>query len=99
MAPAIVMLGNGDVPTTLTPQTSVKSFPNKGHKHSTATSYDQRAMSQSTDISQQYGSRRKMRIAVIGAGASGLNIFKAAEEKLSNVEIVCYEKNHDIGGT
>lgn len=48
---------------------------------------------------EPYGSRKRMRIAVIGAGISGLNIFKAAEEKLRNVELVCYEKNHDIGGT
>lgn len=49
--------------------------------------------------SGQYGSRKRMRIAVIGAGASGLNIFKVAEDKLQNVEIVCFEKNNDIGGT
>ena len=49
--------------------------------------------------SWKYGDRKKMRIAIIGAGISGLNIFKVAEEKLHNVDLICYEKNHDIGGT
>jgi hypothetical protein len=48
---------------------------------------------------QPYGSRKKMRVAMIGAGISGLNLFKVAEEKLQNVDIICYEKNKDIGGT
>lgn len=46
-----------------------------------------------------FGHRRKMKLAVVGAGLSGLNVFKMAEERLKNVEIVCYEKNRDIGGT
>src|SRR5271170_2907096 len=29
----------------------------------------------------------------------GTHFFKFAEEKLKNVEIICYEKNHDAGGT
>lgn len=48
---------------------------------------------------QLYGTRKKMRIAVLGAGMSGLNFFKSAEERLKNVEIICYEKNADVGGT
>ena len=48
---------------------------------------------------QLYGSKRKMRIGFIGAGLSALNFFKFAEQKLENVEITSYEKNHDIGGT
>ncbi|EXJ82626.1 hypothetical protein A1O3_06439 [Capronia epimyces CBS 606.96] len=50
-------------------------------------------------LEQLYGTRKKMRIAVLGAGVSGLNFFKFAEDKLKNVEIICYEKNADIGGT
>lgn len=45
------------------------------------------------------GTRRQLKVILMGAGASALNFFKKAEEELSNVEIVCYEKNHDIGGT
>lgn len=33
------------------------------------------------------------------AGASSLNFFKKAEEEMEELEMVCYEKNHDIGGT
>jgi len=48
---------------------------------------------------QLYGTRKKMRVVMLGAGVSGLNFFKFAEEKLKNVEIICYEKNDDVGGT
>lgn len=40
-----------------------------------------------------------MRVIVIGAGISGMTFFKLAEEQLQDVDIVCYEKNADIGGT
>lgn len=46
-----------------------------------------------------YGTKKKLRVAMIGAGISGLNFFKVAEEKLENIDIICYEKNKDIGGT
>jgi cation diffusion facilitator CzcD-associated flavoprotein CzcO len=48
---------------------------------------------------QPYGTKRKMRIVLMGAGASSLNFFKKAEEEMENLEMVCYEKNRDIGGT
>jgi hypothetical protein len=48
---------------------------------------------------EPFGTEKKMRIAMLGAGISGLNFFKFAEQKLENVEIVCYEKNRDVGGT
>ena len=48
---------------------------------------------------ENFGTKKKMRIAMLGAGISGINFFKFAEEKLENVDIVCYEKNHDVGGT
>ena len=48
---------------------------------------------------EPFGLRKKMRIAILGAGISGINFFKFAEERLQNVEIVCYEKNRDVGGT
>ncbi|KIW84300.1 hypothetical protein Z517_03550 [Fonsecaea pedrosoi CBS 271.37] len=47
---------------------------------------------------QFYGVRKTLRVAMIGAGVSGLNFLKLAEEKLDNVNIICYEKNSDIGG-
>lgn len=48
---------------------------------------------------QLLGSKRKLRVVVLGSGLSGINFFKFAEEKASNLEIRCYEKNEDIGGT
>ncbi|KAJ9645779.1 hypothetical protein H2199_002819 [Coniosporium tulheliwenetii] len=48
---------------------------------------------------QPMGTKRKVKVILMGAGASSLNFFKHAEEQLQNVEIVCYEKNNDVGGT
>lgn len=48
---------------------------------------------------QPMGTRRKIKVILMGAGASSLNFFKKAEEEMENVDIVCYEKNNDIGGT
>jgi hypothetical protein len=48
---------------------------------------------------QPYGTKRKIRVLLMGAGASSLNFFKKAEEEMQNLEIVCYEKNNDVGGT
>lgn len=45
------------------------------------------------------GTKWRMKVIILGAGVSGISFFKRAEEQLENVEIVCYEKNHDVGGT
>ncbi|KAK0270871.1 hypothetical protein LTR35_013923 [Friedmanniomyces endolithicus] len=45
-----------------------------------------------------YGTRRKLRIGVLGAGISGLNFLHYAEQHLRDVEIVVYERNEDVGG-
>ena len=50
-------------------------------------------------IEQPYGTKRKMRVILMGAGASSLNFFKQAEEQMQNLDIACYEKNNAIGGT
>ena len=50
-------------------------------------------------LEQLCGTRKKLRVAMLGAGVSGINFFKRAEERLKNVEIICYEKNADVGGT
>lgn len=44
-----------------------------------------------------YGTRRKLRIAVLGAGIMGMQFLHSAE-KLKDVEIVVYEMNDDVGG-
>lgn len=46
-----------------------------------------------------YGTKRRVKVVLMGAGASSLNFFKKAEEQMEELDIVCYEKNHDIGGT
>jgi hypothetical protein len=48
---------------------------------------------------EPYGTKRKVKVILMGAGASSLNFFKKAEEEMQNLEIVCYEKNKDVGGT
>jgi hypothetical protein len=48
---------------------------------------------------QPMGTKRKVKVILMGAGASSLNFFKKAEEDMQNLDIVCYEKNTDIGGT
>ncbi|KAH8726481.1 hypothetical protein GQ44DRAFT_726051 [Phaeosphaeriaceae sp. PMI808] len=48
---------------------------------------------------QPMGTKRKIKAIIMGAGASSLNFFKKAEEEMENLDMVCYEKNHDIGGT
>lgn len=45
-----------------------------------------------------YGTRRKLRVGVLGAGISGLNFLRYAEEHLKDVEVVVYERNEDVGG-
>jgi hypothetical protein len=48
---------------------------------------------------QPYGTKRKVKVILMGAGASTLNFLKKAEEQMSNLDITVYEKNHDVGGT
>lgn len=48
---------------------------------------------------QPMGTKRKVKVILMGAGASSLNFFKKAEEEMTNLDMVCYEKNSDVGGT
>jgi hypothetical protein len=48
---------------------------------------------------QAYGTRRRIKVVLMGAGASTLNFLKQAEDELQNVDITVYEKNSDVGGT
>lgn len=48
---------------------------------------------------QPLGTKQSKKIILLGAGASGINFLKTAQERLENVEVVCYEKNSNIGGT
>jgi hypothetical protein len=48
---------------------------------------------------QLCGTERPLRVIHAGAGASGICLAKFLPEQLRNVELVCYDKNPDIGGT
>lgn len=48
---------------------------------------------------EPYGTKRKVRVVLMGAAASTVNFLKKAEESMENLDIVVYEKNHDVGGT
>ncbi|KAK0250718.1 hypothetical protein B0A54_08220 [Friedmanniomyces endolithicus] len=48
---------------------------------------------------ESYGTKRPVRVVLMGAGASTLNFLKKAEEQMKNVKITVYEKNHNVGGT
>ena len=45
------------------------------------------------------GSKRKMKVIFMGMGSSGINFAHQAAKRLDDVEVVCYEKNSDLGGT
>ena len=45
---------------------------------------------------QPYGTKRHVRVILMGAGASTVNFLKKAEEQMSNMKITVYEKNHDV---
>lgn len=42
---------------------------------------------------------RPLRVIVIGAGFSGINVGVRIPQRLRNVDLQIYEKNSDIGGT
>ncbi|CAK7206931.1 hypothetical protein SEUCBS139899_009738 [Sporothrix eucalyptigena] len=48
---------------------------------------------------QVMGTKRQMKIVILGAGASGINFLKLAQDQLEDVELVCLEKNPEVGGT
>ena len=47
-----------------------------------------------------YGTRRKLRIGILGAGITCLNVLHFLEKAIppDSVEIVVYEKEKDVGG-
>jgi cation diffusion facilitator CzcD-associated flavoprotein CzcO len=50
-------------------------------------------------VDQWHSQPRKLRIIHIGAGATGLCAAYKMERHLEDYELVCYEKNDEIGGT
>jgi cation diffusion facilitator CzcD-associated flavoprotein CzcO len=45
------------------------------------------------------GTAKQIRIVLIGAGASGLNMVRTLRLNLTNYELAVYEKNDEVGGT
>ncbi|KAH0432512.1 hypothetical protein CcaCcLH18_06419 [Colletotrichum camelliae] len=45
------------------------------------------------------GTARKLRVLMVGAGASGLNLARHMDLHMENFELAIYEKNSDVGGT
>ncbi|KIX09207.1 uncharacterized protein Z518_00286 [Rhinocladiella mackenziei CBS 650.93] len=45
------------------------------------------------------GTRRKLKVIFLGMGCSGINFAHQLRQQMQDVELVIYEKNHDIGGT
>ncbi|KAF3804193.1 putative sterigmatocystin biosynthesis monooxygenase stcW [Colletotrichum gloeosporioides] len=45
------------------------------------------------------GTARKLRVLMVGAGASGLNLARHMDLHMENFELRIYEKNSDVGGT
>ena len=42
---------------------------------------------------------RRLKVIAIGAGASALNFAHEVNESDLDIELVCYDKNPEIGGT
>ncbi|KAI1400682.1 putative dimethylaniline monooxygenase [Hypoxylon fuscum] len=52
-----------------------------------------------TIIEEPSRSKRKLRIICVGAGASAINFAHEVEQSELDLDLVCYEKNPQIGGT
>ncbi|KAH0831531.1 hypothetical protein AYO21_11331 [Fonsecaea monophora] len=50
-------------------------------------------------LEQPLGTCDHVRIIIIGAGASGLNMIRSMRKHLENFELTVYEKNPEVGGT
>lgn len=50
-------------------------------------------------VDQWHSQPRKLRLIHVGAGATGLCAAYKMERQLEDYELVCYEKNAEIGGT
>ncbi len=50
-------------------------------------------------LQQWHSQPRKLRIIHVGAGATGLCAAFKMERQLTNYELVCYDKNSEVGGT
>jgi cation diffusion facilitator CzcD-associated flavoprotein CzcO len=45
------------------------------------------------------GTKRKLKVIFMGMGCSGINFAAQLQKRMDNIDLVIYEKNHDMGGT
>ncbi len=50
-------------------------------------------------LERPLGTSDHVRVIIIGAGASGLNMIRTMRKHLDNFELTVYEKNPEVGGT
>lgn len=91
------MNGNSEVPTTNDqPQNGIKNHPEEYHYGDTA------KHGAAYSVLEQYHSKpTKLRVACVGAGASGLCLAYKMERQLvpGSWELTLFEKNPQFGGT
>ncbi|KAI0172817.1 putative dimethylaniline monooxygenase [Hypoxylon sp. FL1284] len=66
---------------------------------STGTSYDKNPEPEYTIIEEPSRTKRRLRVICVGAGASAINFAHEVDHSSLDLELVCYEKNPEIGGT
>ncbi|KAH0842471.1 hypothetical protein AYO21_10774 [Fonsecaea monophora] len=79
------------VPTLTSPATADAAPLQNGHLNGDETAYKIRET--------PMGTRRKLKIIFMGMGCSGINFAHQLSQRMTDVELVIYEKNNDIGGT
>lgn len=50
-------------------------------------------------LERPLGASDHVRVIIVGAGASGLNMIRTMRKHLANFDLVVYEKNPEVGGT
>lgn len=88
-----IMTGKGSLDAS---KTNIK---HEGPDHAEPSRMPQLTAKVYTVKEQPLGTKRPVKVILMGAGASALNFLKQAEAELSGVTITCYEKNADVGGT
>jgi hypothetical protein len=49
-------------------------------------------------LEQPCGVKRKVKVIAVGAGAAGIDLAKAVDTRMENVELAIYERQNEVGG-
>jgi hypothetical protein len=49
-------------------------------------------------LEQPCGVKRKVKVIAVGAGAAGIDLAKAVDTRMENVELAIYERQSEVGG-